>query len=72
MNIQITNTHPKTIPGSGPARLTQARAIADAWLAPYSLSCKTLLGIVGIIMLVVVGALSFKTWILPTWSQPGG
>jgi hypothetical protein len=36
----------------------------DRVLEPYALSCKKLLGIAGIITLCVVGALSFKIWVL--------
>lgn len=46
--------------------------LLDRLLAPYSLSCKVLLGIIGVITLAVVGALSFKTWVLPWLRSPGG
>jgi hypothetical protein len=54
------------------SRTAVLREVADAKLAPYSLNCKVLLGIVGVITLAVIGALSVKTWLLPTWTAPGG
>ncbi len=54
------------------ATFTRVRDAADTKLAPYSLSCKIILGISGILLLAVVGALGFKTWILPAWSPPAG
>jgi len=54
------------------AAFVMTRDTVDRRLAPYSLSCKILLGIAGILLLAVVGALSLKTWILPAWSQPAG
>jgi len=48
-----------------------ARKAVDRRLVPYSLSCKALLGIAGLVTLAVVGALSFKIWILP-WMRSGG
>jgi hypothetical protein len=47
----------------GAAALVSLRAAADRALKPYSLSCRLLLGIAGILMLCVAGALSIKTWI---------
>jgi hypothetical protein len=46
--------------------LSQARELVDGRLVPYSLSCKTLLGIAGVVTLAIVGALSVKTWVLPS------
>jgi hypothetical protein len=40
------------------------RAAADRALAPYSLSCRLLLGIAGILMLCLAAALSIRTWVL--------
>jgi hypothetical protein len=46
------------------------RGAVDRRLEPYSLSCRILLGIAGILILAVVGVLSIKTWVLPVWFQP--
>ena len=53
-------------------RARGARKAADRRLAPYSLSCKKLLGIAGLLVLAAVAALSFKTWVLPWFAGGSG
>jgi hypothetical protein len=44
--------------------LSELRGSLDRRLAPYALNCKTLLGIVGILTLCLIGAMSYRVWVL--------
>ncbi len=55
---------------AGKARGT--RKATDRRLAPYSLSCRKLLGIASLLVLAAIATLSFKIWVLPWFAGGSG